>query len=1153
MLYTISKSFRTGAQALLVAFTLVLFVFGCATTNKSVENASDSDLNGDRVINGISVSDESGTVKVKILGNSPLRYTSVKQAFPLGIVLYFPGTKLDNIDSEYPPEGDILNSIKTSQQSHSSGYDSRIKVLLNKDVDYDIIREENGLIVTLSNPEAGTEVSESALEGDVNQENMVDNNTTTNEGSDVMSEETVIAVEDGTAVTDGLATDSDMDSQSDNSSDIVEEPVGESYSASSDIEQVESVPVENEMASTPEIDSKPATQITSIDKKVDDTHTEISIESDGIIKDYKIFTIPGNDQKSARIVCDIFNLKGIQTKGEQSVPVNANGVQNIRYFNSPDKMRVVVDTTDANIKSYSAVSTGQGLVIHFGEVPTIISTEEPIDSQENNAVAISSLQAPLAGSEEISTEESTNVMAEEPAVAEDTSSNNSEEQQTIVDGPGVDETAEITSMNESQNSESMETDAGVSPYTDTDEISGDSENGENVNEAMMVESESSGDSSGGSWVNRIDFTSEKDGKSAIVIGTTKQVEYKITKKDDKAIHFRLYGTKIPKSRKYPFITTRFESAVNRIIPVQTPAMKDNSLFIIELREAVPYYVDQQGGTIKINFDASSVPPQPEDMAGLPMWKEVLSKTPEIQDIEMEASKAGNMEHVTGDEAAISDEEQPLAEEGVAPEQETSVYEGANVGLTSSDIAPDETHGAMMESAKTESGGEANIQENKEVAELDKPGMAEEGFKSMSGDGSYVSWAQKKKYTGEKISVDFFETDIKNVFRIIRSVSAENFAIDKDVSGKVTMTLDKPVPWDQVLDLVLKMNMLGMISEGGINRIATLETLKKEEETRLEYIAAEEKTKEKKKSLEPVITEYILVNYSNAEKEILPHIEKFLTAERGKVSVDTRTNQIILTDTKEKIKEAKDLIKKLDKITPQVIIEARIVEATTNFSRSFGTEWSLNSNPNYDVYNDTLGGTYGYAVAMNNTVASSSSIGVNFTRLTGAQFLLNAKLLAMESKGEGKIISAPKVLTMDNKGATITQGVEVPFSTVSADGTQTTFKKIELKLEVTPHVTSDSKISMKILIDKNDVGTITDLGPTITTKKVESELLIGDGDTIVIGGIIKSNKSVTDEGFPVISKIPVVGWLFKSRIRSEDKQELLIFLTPRIVSYEETAR
>lgn len=348
-------------------------------------------------------------------------------------------------------------------------------------------------------------------------------------------------------------------------------------------------------------------------------------------------------------------------------------------------------------------------------------------------------------------------------------------------------------------------------------------------------------------------------------------------------------------------------------------------------------------------------------------------------------------------------------------------------------------------------------------------------------------------------------------------------------------------------------MLGMTTEGGIIRIATLDTLKQEEEKRLEYIAAEEKTKLKKKELEPLSTEYILINYSNAEKEIVPHIEKLLSKDRGKVSVDVRTNQIILTDTRAVIDQARALIRKLDKITPQVVIEARIVEATTTFSRNLGTEWGINSNPNYDIYNDTLGGTYGYAVAMNNAVAADSSIGINFTKLTNAQFLLNAKLMAMESKGEGKIISAPKVLTMDNKEATIIQGVEVPFSTVSSEGTQTTFKKIELKLTVTPHVTADNKISLKVLIDKNDIGTVTDIGPTITTKKVESELLISDGDTIVIGGIIKSNKAITEKGFPLLQHIPVLGWLFKSRIQSEDKQELLVFLSPRIVSYEETER
>ncbi|MBU1169935.1 MAG: type IV pilus secretin PilQ [Proteobacteria bacterium] len=1177
MLYTISKFLKNGAQALLVALALVLIVTGCTATKKGGVTASDSATNGDRTINSISVSDEAGALKVNIQGNSPLRYTSVKQAFPLGIVLYFPGTKLENIDSEYPPEGTILSAIKTSQQSHSAGYDSRIKVLLNSDVDYDIIREENGLIVNLTKP-AG-EGSESvsvgeAAQGDMDgvsgQEDFVINE------SGIVSEEPVTLEEGIQAVEEPMEEyplETEMDTQAVNDTGMVEEPdaiaenaveiTDDSFAADSEggVEMVEPVAAVPDVSFGQEGDAALATQIISIDKIITDDSADIHIDADGKIEDYKIFTIPGTDQKSGRIVCDVYKIKGINTKGEQKILVNSNGIQTVRYFNSPDKMRVVIDATDNNILNAYTVDSGtRGLIIHIGAASVASDASEQGVSALDNAPAedVYYDNESSMGTEEVITEETTEAMADDvPAVDEmhndslDVSSKGTSEPTMGEDAEVVEDIQEAAPVVD-QNPPSIDSETAGAVYVNTDsgDIEDDTMGGQDVTD---MSEPSVAPAAGMSWVNQIDFTSEKAGKSAIIIGTTHQVEYKVSKKDDRTIHFRLYGTKLPKTRKYPFITTRFESAVNRIIPVQTPAMGDNSLFIIELREAVPYYVDQQGSTIKINFEASSVPPQPEDMAGLPLWKEVLSKTPEIKDIEMEfahqkdvITEPSDAEITSMDDTGVTSDTGSGAEMKMSEGEETST-------VTSPVETPEEPMVADTEDLARESEGlVAPPAKTMPVAPIE-PIEDGEGLNSMMGDGGFVSWSQKKKYTGEKISVDFFETDIKNVFRIIRAVSSQNFAIDKDVDGKVTMTLDKPVPWDQVLDLVLKMNMLGMVTEGGINRIATLETLKQEEQKRLEYIAAEEQTKLKKKSLEPIFTEYILINYSNAEKEILPHIEKLMTADRGKISVDKRTNQIILTDTKEKIKQAKELIQKLDKITPQVIIEARIVEATTTFSRSLGTEWNFNSNPNFDVYNDTLGGTYGYQVAMNNKVAADSSIGINFTRLTGAQFLLNAKLLAMESKGEGKIISAPKVLTIDNKEATIIQGVEIPFATYSSEGTKTMFKKIELKLSVTPHVTADNKISLKVLIDKNDVGGLTDLGPTITTKKVESELLINDGDTIVIGGIIKSNKNVTEEGFPFISKLPVIGWLFKSKIRSEDKQELLVFLSPRVVSYEDTAR
>lgn len=409
---------------------------------------------------------------------------------------------------------------------------------------------------------------------------------------------------------------------------------------------------------------------------------------------------------------------------------------------------------------------------------------------------------------------------------------------------------------------------------------------------------------------------------------------------------------------------------------------------------------------------------------------------------------------------------------------------------------------------------------------------------------------KKLYTGEKIRLDFFETDIKNVFRILSGISGKNFAVDKDVTGNVTLSLDKPVPWDQVLDLVLKMNGLGKVEENSIIRIATRQTLIQEQKDRQAEFAASELARSQKKSLEPLVTVYMPINYANALTDIKPHIDKILTPKRGHLSVDARTNMIIMTDVQEKIDQAKKMIYRLDKVTPQIMIAARIVEVSKNFSKQLGISWSI-ANKNNDARWNSLGGTYGFDVAMNYPVASSSTFGYTFTHIVGTPFVLNAQLNASETKGDVKIISSPKIFTLDNKKAKIKQGLEYPYlERDDSGGSSVKFKDIDLLLEVTPHVTPDRRISMSIHLTKDDVATITNGVPSLSTNEAETELLVNDGNTIVIGGITKVSTNIDKEGLPGLSSIPLLGRLFGSKITTDKRNELLIFITPSIVQLQQ---
>ena len=597
------------------------------------------------------------------------------------------------------------------------------------------------------------------------------------------------------------------------------------------------------------------------------------------------------------------------------------------------------------------------------------------------------------------------------------------------------------------------------------------------------------------WLNRIDFSSEEAGKSAVLIGTTRPVEYQIAKVADKRIQLKLMDTSLPEYRKRALITTRFQSAVDRVTPTHQPKTKD-TIVEFELREAVPYFVKQADNVIRVNFSPSSIPPRPYEDAKLPAWKRVMAEP--SADPGKTPPKAAGPATI----AAVADKEQKIAQQesaGPAKEEERSLAER----LAS-----------------------------------DSPGQ---------------------RYTGEKIALDFYNTDIKNVFRIIREISGKNFAIDKNVTGKVTLTLEKPVPWDQVLDLVLKMNSLGMVMEGDIVRIATRKTIIAEEKEKQTVAKAQKLAVEQKKELEPLITEFIPINYSDAGTDIKPHIDPILT-KRGKVSVDKRNNQLILTAIAQNIERAREIIVEIDKVTAQVTIEARIVEANTSFSRALGFDWGrvtigssgpsvLNGVPR--VYNPLEIGDSALdftALASNLPAVANGSLGFN---IIGTDFsIVDAKLEAAESEGKTNIISSPKVTTLDSKQATIIQGLQVPYLERDSSGNSTTkYQDVDLKLTVTPKITLDDRIRLKVVIQKQDIVEQTQFGPAVSNNTADTELLVDNGDTIVIGGIVKSTLTYDEDGIPGLMDLGVLGWLFKSQSKVDNKNELLIFMTPRIVKLE----
>ena len=405
----------------------------------------------------------------------------------------------------------------------------------------------------------------------------------------------------------------------------------------------------------------------------------------------------------------------------------------------------------------------------------------------------------------------------------------------------------------------------------------------------------------------------------------------------------------------------------------------------------------------------------------------------------------------------------------------------------------------------------------------------------------------KIYTGRKVSLDFKDADIKNILRLIAEVSDLNIIAGDDVTGKITMRL-VDVPWDQALDVVLQARGLGMSRVGNVIRVAPMDTLKKEIQGELEAKRAKEK-------LEDLTTELISVNYATG-KDIIPQVKSVLS-ERGDVKVDERTNILIVRDIARNVAYAKTLLKSLDTRTPQVLIEARIVEATLSFQRELGVSWGMTFKTTKNVESVTKGGNTGNKVVDLPSIARAGTAGALgtpgiidflFTSL-GSLDLLDIAISAHELEGSAKIISSPKIATLDNKEASIEQGLRIPYLKLTTEGTVTTdFIDANLKLTVTPHVTNDQNIKMIIKVKKDRPDqTITVQGvPSIDKKEAITEVLVRDSGVVVIAGIYTIEKNDGTEGVPLFSKIPLMGWLFKRVAKEDQRKDLLIFISPKIL-------
>lgn len=437
-----------------------------------------------------------------------------------------------------------------------------------------------------------------------------------------------------------------------------------------------------------------------------------------------------------------------------------------------------------------------------------------------------------------------------------------------------------------------------------------------------------------------------------------------------------------------------------------------------------------------------------------------------------------------------------------------------------------------------------------------------GEKMESAAGP-VEIKEPLKYRGEKcesylegkenVNFDFQDQDIVPIIRLFADISGCNVFIHPDVRGKATMKF-KDVPWDQAFDTLLKTFSLSKVVEGNIIRVAPITVFTKEREESV-------KARESMFKAEPLETKVFNISYANVDNIKSAIISSKVLTSRGSMNVDSRTSSLIVKDVSSVFPEIDKLLATLDQPTPQVLIEARIVEVNTSSLVDLGIQWgikleaanTLSALTGASILNKgAIMGTPFMVDFPSSSAAAGSGSGFNFGLMNPSRTMgLDLQIAALQTIGKSKIISSPKVVTVDNEAAKIMQGEEIPYPQVTAEGNvSAAFKPVALSIEVVPHITPTNSIMVKVLVTKEDFVSFVQIGAGLAprTTKIEgrTNVLVDNGETIVIGGVYRKTERETSNGLPGLMNIPIIGWLFKNKNTTEDTAELLIFITPKIV-------
>lgn len=413
--------------------------------------------------------------------------------------------------------------------------------------------------------------------------------------------------------------------------------------------------------------------------------------------------------------------------------------------------------------------------------------------------------------------------------------------------------------------------------------------------------------------------------------------------------------------------------------------------------------------------------------------------------------------------------------------------------------------------------------------------------------------KEDNFSGKVISLNFQDIPVRTVLQIIADYNGFNLVTSDTVTGSITLRLDG-VPWDQALDIILRVKGLDKRMKGNILMVAPSDELATREANELQALQQVEE-------LAPLYSEYVQVNYAKASEfaALIKTEDNSILSPRGSVSVDERTNTLLLRDTAKSIEDIKRMVNVLDVPVRQVVIEARMVTVKDNMNEELGIRWGVTDTGGQSAVSGTLGGVN--SANSGNAPSLSDRLNVNLPAATPAGSIafqvarladgtiLDLELSAMEKENKGEIIASPRITTSNQKEAYIEQGVEIPYQEAASSGaTATQFKKAVLSLTVTPHITPDDRIILDLLVTQDTVSDVSNgQAPAIDTQRIGTQVLVNNGETIVLGGIYQQSIISTVSKVPVLGDIPYFGWLFRNSNNFNEKKELLIFVTPRIVT------